>query len=399
MPVISALSPVSLSSYFDPNTGAVMAVNLFFYAAGTLDPITVYSNADLSVPLPSPLMSTGYGRVPPVFIGEMADPGYRVRVFDQYSQLVEDLDNLPGAVVPDGGGGGEGPVQPDDVHLLKTGDYVFSTRNATPREGAVLANGLTIGSAASPATGRANADAHDLFVHLWQSDEFGLLPVLPSRGVSAEGDWLANKVITLPDLRCTAIVGMDGMGSALTNRFEFVPKAGAAHLPSRISARGGTILETLITIQMPQHTHVVTDPGHVHAVAIPAHGHTFSNGLAADNGFHSHTGNTTFDGAHFHTYFTYNNAYGLGLAGNPTAVPAAPIEQNNTSSAGGHFHNLQVNGAGLHSHTVTGTISNYAGANINSGSNVTGITLQNAGANAAHNNTQLFVTVSVYLVL
>ena len=396
MPVVSALSPVSLSSYFDPNTGAVLHVDLYFYKGDTLDPLPVYADAALSVQHPQPLPTTGYGRVPPVFIGKLPDPGYRVRVFNQYSELVEDLDNLPGAVVPDGGGGGGGPVQPDDVHLLKTGDYVFAARNATPRGGCVLANGLTLGSSTSTATGRANNDAHDLFVLLWGSDEYGLLPVLPSRGASAEGDWLANKVITLPDLQCTVLIGMDAMGVAATNRLANVPMT--AGTPNRVFARGGTALETLTAAMIPAHTHPVTDPGHTHGVTIPGHTHTFSDGATSFTGSHQHTGGTDNAGAHSHTYSiaTGGTSYQAGVS----AAAFNSYNSTNTGVDGVHSHSFTTNAAGGHAHSVTGNISAYGGASNNSGSSTTGLTVgASTGGGGAHNNTPLFTTASIYLVL
>lgn len=393
MAVVSALSPVSLSSYFDPNTGAVMHVDLYFYRGGTLDPLPVYADSGLSVLHPQPLPSTGYGRVPPVYIGELPDPGYRVRVFNQYSELVEDLDNLPGAVVPDGGGGGGGPVEPDDVHLLKTGDYVFAARNATTREGCVLANGLTIGSATSSATGRANDDAHDLFVLLWGADNYGLLPVLPSRGASAEGDWLANKVITLPDLQCSILVGMDAMGAAATNRYANVPMTSGTS--ARAFARGGRALETLTTAMLAAHTHGTTENPHAHTVAVPAHSHTFSNGVAASAGTHTHTGATSVAGSHQHVYTapaTTLNALTGGSA-------YSGVTASSTDIAGAHSHSVTLDNAGAHTHTVTGDISPYIGANINTGTTSTGLTINSTGGGEAHNNTPIFVTSSVYLVL
>lgn len=395
MPVISALSPVSLSSYFDPNTGAALHVDLYFYKAGTLDPLPVYADSGLSVQHPRPLPSTGYARVPPVFVGELPDPGYRVRVFNQYSELVEDLDNLPGAVVPDGGGG-EGPVQPDDPHLLKTGDLIFAGAKPAPRDGAVLLNGLTIGSSGSAATSRANDDAHDLFVHLWGSDEFGLLPVLPSRGASAEGDWLANKAITLPDAQCKAVVGIDAMGVPATNRLAGVPMQTVDDTAARPFSRGGSALSTLTEAMLPAHKHALTDPGHLHSVAIPAHTHTFSNGVTNSAGSHTHTGSTDFEPNHQHGYqrnFTQTN-YGGG-----PSTSGGPETSALTDGAGGHSHALSINANGAHAHSVTGDVSPYVGQNVNAGSSTTGITMADTGAGATHNNTPLFLTVSVYMVL
>lgn len=84
---------------------------------------------------------------------------------------------------------------------------------ATAPAGWVLANGGTIGSAASGAS-RANDDTADLYAVLWALDAT-TYPVLTSaggastRGASAAADFAANKRITLPDLRGEFIRGAD----------------------------------------------------------------------------------------------------------------------------------------------------------------------------------------------
>ena len=173
----ATLSPLSFTSYFDPSTGAAKSVSMYFYRAGTLDPITVYISSDLGTPHAIPVLSSGYGRIPPIWIGEIdPDPQlnfYRVRVFDQYSTLVEDVDFLPGGVETlheDEGPPPETGVLPDDVHLNKTGDLIFTMANTlSPRAGCVLCNGQTIGKAGSTAN-RANDDTKNLYFWLWGQD-------------------------------------------------------------------------------------------------------------------------------------------------------------------------------------------------------------------------------------
>lgn len=90
---------------------------------------------------------------------------------------------------------------PEDTGTVK--EFLRSTAPA----GWVKANGGTIGSAASGATLRANADAEALFTLLW--NEFGqaILPIQTSaggastRGASAAVDWAANKRLPVHDLR------------------------------------------------------------------------------------------------------------------------------------------------------------------------------------------------------
>jgi hypothetical protein len=67
---------------------------LYFYKPDTLDPVTVYKDQDLSVPWPQPVPTGGSSRVPAIYVGEQ---DYRIRIFDQYGQLVEEIPFLPGA--------------------------------------------------------------------------------------------------------------------------------------------------------------------------------------------------------------------------------------------------------------------------------------------------------------
>jgi hypothetical protein len=79
----------------------------------------------------------------------------------------------------------------------------------------LIANGGTIGDAASGASARANVDCLALFTILWTDFSDAVLPVLTSgggastRGASAGADWAAHKRITLPDLRGEFIRGID----------------------------------------------------------------------------------------------------------------------------------------------------------------------------------------------
>lgn len=64
------------------------------------------------------------------------------------------------------------------------------------RPGFVMLNGRTIGSEASGASERSNADTVDLFCHLWH--QFPELEVSGGRGQSAEQDFGQHKLISLP---------------------------------------------------------------------------------------------------------------------------------------------------------------------------------------------------------
>lgn len=86
---------------------------------------------------------------------------------------------------------------------------------STAPSGWVAANGATIGSSASGATNRANADTLSLFTALWTYVLNADLPIqdstgaASSRGASALADFNANKRMPLPDLRGEFVRGWD----------------------------------------------------------------------------------------------------------------------------------------------------------------------------------------------
>lgn len=92
-------------------------------------------------------------------------------------------------------------------------------RSKTAPTGWLIEDGKTIGSAASGATGRANADTQDLFTHLWTQFTNAELPIQTSagaastRGASAAADFAANKRMPLFDSRTRFLRGSDsGLG-------------------------------------------------------------------------------------------------------------------------------------------------------------------------------------------
>jgi hypothetical protein len=104
----------------------------------------------------------------------------------------------------------------------QTGDEKFSF--ATACAGWVQAHGGTIGSAASGATARANADTQNLFTLFWNTYNNATLPIQDSagapsvRGASAAADFAANKRLPVFDIRDRAMRGAsNGSGYAVAN--------------------------------------------------------------------------------------------------------------------------------------------------------------------------------------
>lgn len=132
---------------------------------------------------------------------------------------------------------------------------VFPYVGATAPTGYVLAAGGTIGSGASAATERANADTATLYALIWNSWANAQAPVSTGRGANAAADFAANKTITVPDLRGRAAFGIDNMGPlGAANR---ITVGGSGISGVTMGASGGDQL-------FQSHGHAVTDPGHAH---------------------------------------------------------------------------------------------------------------------------------------
>lgn len=84
-----------------------------------------------------------------------------------------------------------------------TGEVILSISSTAPT-GTLAMNGQTIGSAASGAVARANADTQPLFELLWNAADNTLLPIqdatgaATTRGLTAAADFAANKRLPLP---------------------------------------------------------------------------------------------------------------------------------------------------------------------------------------------------------
>jgi hypothetical protein len=209
---MAGMAPISLQQRISPNGRPYVGARADFYAAETLERIDLYANNDLSVPLPNPVETDGYGMFPAIFI-DAALGFYRFRVTTSSGVILTDLIQLPIYDQPDGGGDPVTPVDTDAV--MKTGDVKWRYGTGS-HPGYVRVNGRTIGAASSGAGERANDDCEALFLHLWGANAY--LDVSGGRGGSAAADWAANKRLTLPDARGIALIGMTDMGSTDSER-------------------------------------------------------------------------------------------------------------------------------------------------------------------------------------
>lgn len=261
---MAGLAPISLQQRIDTNTGKpYVGARAFFYEAGTTTPLIVYSNYDLSVPLPNPVTADGYGMFPAIYLDE-ADAFYRLRVTTAGGVILFDQTTLPiyGPTGSGGGGGGGTPVDP--YTLLQTGDLKHRFGTGV-HPGWERCNGRTIGDSSSGATGRANADTQALFELLWGAVPNTILAVNGGRGASAAADYAAHKTIQLPDLRGRVLAGLDDMGTSAAGRLQAALIATGS--PTQLGSSGGEDQHVLTTAELPVTTPVGT------ISAIPPHTH------------------------------------------------------------------------------------------------------------------------------
>lgn len=240
---MAVLAPISGMPQFR-NGKLVTGAVAYFYDAGTTTDRTVYE-APGGGEHTQPVEVTGSGNFPAIYI--QGSTAYKIRIEDGDGGLIIEYDELQGEVETVDSGGGGGTTIPTGAEM-----FMYTTGVVS---GWVRENGRTIGSATSGATERANADCEDLFEHLWSADTN--LAVSGGRGGSAAADWAANKTIALPSARGRVLVGLDDMGNtaagALTGgTFTFGDAI-------TLGAYGGASTHTLITAEIPSHTHPYAD--------------------------------------------------------------------------------------------------------------------------------------------
>lgn len=232
----------------------------FFRAGGTTSPIVAYSDSALTVPLPSypdAIVSDASGRWPRVYLPFGID--FRERVTGPQGDLLWDDDNISNPAPPE-----DDPSEPT-TRLVQTG-MIIPSLALLPS--CVALNGQTIGNALSGAIGRASDDTLALFTFVYNALPDVLAPVPGGRSGTPSVDFAAGKVITLPDFRGRALVGVSGMGSGISTILDGVTwdGSGGNNLPG---STAGAAFHALVIGEMPNHRHdatsVVTDPQHDHA--------------------------------------------------------------------------------------------------------------------------------------
>lgn len=238
----------SLQPWTDINGDPYAGAKAYFFDANTTTPKIVYKDYQLSNPHDWPVVANSGGMFPAVFIPEQTI--YRLRITTSDDVTLWDVDGISApTIVPPDPPSGDVPAE----KLWQTGDLKFAWRTSAPT-GFVRGNGRTIGAPSSGATERANDDCQALFIHLWEQSPNTVLPVSGGRGATSAGDWAANKTITLPDFRGVPILGLLGMGNAVSTIIPSDLFTGGA-TGDVLGDRVGVAKHQLTMGQMPKHQH------------------------------------------------------------------------------------------------------------------------------------------------
>lgn len=363
---MSIIWPRSNSFEFDDDGVRAQGAKVYFFDAGTSTPKTAYQDADLTTPHAHPVVADGNGRWPAVFLDYGA---YKELATTSGGTELWSTDDIPNTAPTDPGAG------VDANSIFQTGDIIVAGKNGT-RAGFVRLNGRTIGSAASVATERANADTEDLFEYVWNNYANGQAAVSGGRGASAAADFAANKTIALPDYRAVALTGFDDMGNSAASLYGSAPTISGSGIlaGSLMGANTHTILEA----QLPTHAHAVSltsgaEAAHTHAISI----------TSASDGGHTPSGTVTDDRALAINTRNYSITLGGGASQDVSDLNAAPNTQEAvviTNGADNTF-TLSMDAVAAHTHSVSGT-SAAGSSHTHSVSGNTG----NIGSGTAHNN-------------
>lgn len=286
---------LSLSQQFDENGDPLAGNLLYLFEAHTSTPVDSFAEDGLVTLNTNPLEADASGRIPQFWL---EDGSYRARLTTAQGVEVFDIASILaiGPSTGSSGGGGSGSV--DETAIFGVGDMKWKPI-AGSITGWVRANGRTIGSAASGATERANADTQALYEFLYNNFPDSLCPVTLGRGVSAASDFTANKAIGTLDMRGSAGFGLDDMGNLPAG----VLTDGT---PTTAGSAVGAETATLSEDNLPSHSHTfsgvtTTDGTHTHNVGAARESGQSAAGTGSDRALNQ---NVTADanGAHTHSF-------------------------------------------------------------------------------------------------
>lgn len=239
---------------------------------------------------------------------------------------------------------------------------------SVPPSGWVLMSGQSIGSVASNATERNNADTSALYSLLWTSalittGAVGKLVIQDSAGTptvfgaSAAADFgTANKRLVLPDCRGRVRLGMDKMGKdtaiAAAGR---ITVAGGNFDGTVMFKSGGLENHVMLLAELATHTHVQN-----------AHTHTQNSHTHTDSG-HGHPGSTQPSHTHPQNLGTVFVEIDGTVTGHSTRADNVDVSAGNTGASSNDGITIASGNAAISSQTAVN--QNQTAVNQNAGSN------------------------------
>ncbi len=298
------LAPLARQRFFDEDGAPLAGGFLYTYEAGGEVPKATYTDDSAETENENPIELDANGECDVWIL-----PGYYKFVLkdaDEVTQWTKDRISLP--IVENG---------------FSTGDLKPTTKIVADT-GWVLMNDLTIGNAESGATGRANADTEDLYLHLWNTFANAQCAVSTGRGASAAVDYADGKTLALPKALGRALC-VYGAGSGLTSRV--------------IGLATGTETHTLATSEIPSHNH--TQDAHNHTQNVHHHIQGYStNGGTGRYGKTGGLANSGVSEGDVQAGSGSEGDYGVDTSAE-TPTNNAATATNQATGGGGSHNNMQ----------------------------------------------------------
>lgn len=333
------------------NNQFVVGAKVYVYDAGTNTPRTAYADGLANTEHDWPFVTDANGCIPPFWVVGAA---IKVKITTPGGNVIWTINDIPGDSAA-------ASVTPGTGTTIPPG-FISPAHTTGVVAGWVRANGRTIGDLGSGATERADADTSDLYTILWNDT---LLTVSGGRGASAAADFSAGKLITLPDYRGRALVGLADMGNSTSTRLDSITFATGNN--TTLGSTAGAATTTLVEANIPSHTHdgvTSTASSHAHTAGSSTQQPTITVVAVTD---HTHTASQD---VHSHSYtLTSASAVGVTAGGSginqvsssasttggaqPTITVAAGGAHTHVATQDSHFHTITVDSNGAHSHTYT----------------------------------------------
>jgi hypothetical protein len=299
----------SVNSIGQPLAGCL----LYIFQAGTIaTPQNAFLDTALTQPLPNPMQCDQNGRLPFFYL---ANGSVHARLTDSSGVVQFDYPSLL-VVGPSSGGGGGQSFDPTSIPV--TGDVKFRPTGDVV-SGWVKLNATSIGNAGSTATQLASATAQNLYSYLWStcSDTHCPLNGAPgNRGASANADFLAAKVLTLPDMRSRGPLGLADMGSSSCVRADCI-------VSSNVTSGGGDGITTPNATGGSSNT--ILAQANLPNVSLPL---TTEPSIAVALNLNLSSVSNVTDAGHHHTYTQPQNQSSIGFNGGSSAI--AGVQNVNT---------------------------------------------------------------------